>query len=220
MKLITTNKTLLGNFSRLLKRYPNVAFAVAWASANTAIFKQLITDSSCIQKAVIGTTFYQTHPDVLDAFVGSPSVRFILQPKGVFHPKIYLFWDSKKWEALIGSANLTRAALTDNSEVMLLVSDSDESALTLKEQMATLIDGYWSSARTISHDEALSYRELWQIRQPDLRRLAGQYGKNKTGKAPIDSSVSSMSWEQFFNAVMADQSHGFKERSESPIRVR
>ncbi|MGA2965044.1 MAG: hypothetical protein ABSD64_02460, partial [Terriglobales bacterium] len=76
MKLITSNSTLLGNLSRLIKTYPGVVFAVAWASANTPIFQQLIANPSRIKKAIIGTHFYQTHPDVLDAFVGSQNVRF------------------------------------------------------------------------------------------------------------------------------------------------
>jgi hypothetical protein len=82
VKLITSNSALLGNLSRLLKTYSSVVFAVAWASANTPIFNQLIAKPSLIKRAIIGTHFYQTHPDVLTAFVGSDNVRFVLQPKG------------------------------------------------------------------------------------------------------------------------------------------
>lgn len=214
MKLITTNNILRGNLSRLVKGYPNLAFAVAWASANTSIFEQIINNKSQIQKAVIGTHFWQTHPNVLDVFVDSQNVRFMLQPKGVFHPKVFLFWDSNRWEALIGSANLTEAALTYNSEVMLLVSDSDESASTLKDQIIALVAEYWSSAVTVSKDKALSYREIWQTKQSALRRISGQYGKSKTRKAPMDSVTSSMSWPKFLAAVKEDKSHGFQQRCE------
>ena len=214
MKLITANNILRGNLSRLVKGYPNLAFAVAWASANTSIFEQIINTKSQIQKAVIGTHFWQTHPNVLDAFVDSQNVRFMLQPKGVFHPKIFLFWDSNRWEALIGSTNLTEAALAYNSEVMLLVSDLDKNASTLKNQIIALIAEYWSSAMTISKDKALSYREIWQTKQSALRRISGQYGKSKTRKAPMDSVTSSMSWPNFFAAVKEDKSHGFQQRCE------
>jgi hypothetical protein len=80
MKLIATNKALENVLSRLVKTYPNVAFAVAWATANTSIFRQLTAQPSRIKRAIIGTHFYQAHPDVLDTFVGSTVVRFMLQP--------------------------------------------------------------------------------------------------------------------------------------------
>jgi hypothetical protein len=41
VKLIVTNNAISSNLSRLLKDYPHVSFAVAWASANTDIFEKL-----------------------------------------------------------------------------------------------------------------------------------------------------------------------------------
>jgi HKD family nuclease len=212
MKLITSNNALLGNLSRLVQTYPNVVFAVAWSSANTPIFQQLIARPSKIRKAVIGTHFYQTHPDVLDAFVGSENVRFILQPKGVFHPKIYLFWNHDAWEALIGSANLTFGAFTENSEVMVLISNSDGSAPSLDKEIVSLIDTYWPHAVPATKASTLTYRTLWLHKQPALRRLAGEYGKTKARKLPTDSSVMSMSWKQFLLALKKGQFHDFDER--------
>ncbi|MCU1303626.1 MAG: hypothetical protein JWQ87_3910 [Candidatus Sulfotelmatobacter sp.] len=214
MKLITSNSALLGNLSRLLKTYPDVLFAVAWASANTPIFKQLIAKPSLIKKAIIGTHFYQTHPDVLDAFVGSENVRFVLQPKGVFHPKIYLFRNHNTWEALIGSANLTSGAFTENAEVMVLLSDSDQSASSLETEIVSLIDLYWPRATRATKTSALAYRTLWLRKLPALRRLSGEYGKTKARKLPVDSSVMSMSWKLFLAAVKKGQFHDFGERCE------
>ena len=57
MKLISTNAELLNNLSRLVKSYSNIAFAVAWASANTPVFKLLLKNPSRLKKAVIGTHF-------------------------------------------------------------------------------------------------------------------------------------------------------------------
>ncbi len=211
MKLITTNRALLADFLRLVQTYPNIAFAVAWASANTPVFEQLLKNTSRISKGVIGIHFYQTHPDVLDAFTGSERIRFILQPKGVFHPKIYLFWNSAQWEALIGSANLTSGALTNNSEAMVLVTATDGNPM-LREQIIQLIEGYWREAASLTKMTALRYREIWRSQQPVLRRLAGEYGKSKTRRSPTDSCVMSMSWNEFVSEVRKDGHHGFKER--------
>ncbi len=45
--------------------------------------------------------------------------------KGTFHPKIWLFGSGNKWRMLIGSANLTRAALMENVEASVLVEGED-----------------------------------------------------------------------------------------------
>lgn len=220
MKLITTNSDLRSNLSRLIKEYKKISFAVAWASAGTEIFGELSTNKNRIQKAVIGTHFYQTHPDVLDAFAESKKVRFILQPRGVFHPKIYIFWNKKHWEVLMGSANLTAGALTNNAEAMVLISDSDQAPSSLKEDVVKLINSYWDEARSVSKATALSYRALWAREQPALRRLSGQYGQTSKSKAPADSSVMAMSWTQFLAYVQEDEHHGFEERCELLNQVR
>lgn len=212
MKLITANTELKATLSRLTKKYPNIAFAVAWASAGTEVFDELSKNRNRIRKAVIGTHFYQTHPDVLDAFIESKNVRFILQPKGVFHPKIYIFWNEKHWEVLMGSANLTAGALKTNSEAMALISDSDQSDSSLKIDVINLIDSYWDDARAVGKAAAISYRALWLKQQPALRRLSGQYGQATKSKAPADSAVMTMSWPQFFASVQKDAHHGFEKR--------
>jgi len=51
MKLITTNSELRNNLSRLVKKYQNIAFAVAWASAGTQIFEELSASKNRIRKA-------------------------------------------------------------------------------------------------------------------------------------------------------------------------
>jgi hypothetical protein len=212
MRLITTNNALRSNLSRLAKTYPNVVFAVAWASANTPIFQQMIARPSQIKKAIIGTHFYQTHPDVLEAFVGAQNVRFILQPKGVFHPKVYLFWNRNTWEALIGSANLTSAALTENAEVMVLISSSDKKVAPINKQIASLIETYWTNAEPATKDSAFRYRTLWRQKQPALQRLSGIYGKTKSRKLPTDSYFMSMSWAQFVAEAKKSQSRELDER--------
>jgi hypothetical protein len=210
VKLVTTNRALENTFSRLVAGYANVALAVAWATANTSVFKQLVAQSSRVRKAIIGTHFYQTHPDVLDAFVGSEAVRFMLQPKGVFHPKLYVFWNAVHWEALIGSANLTSAALSDNSEVMVLFSEADTGIA--KEQLLGVIDDYWDRATAITREESQSYRAIWERQQPALHRLSGQYGKGVARRPPLASSVMSMTWDEFVGGVQKDEYHSFEER--------
>lgn len=51
-------------------------------------------------------------------------VKVYKSSEGTFHPKVWLFGrEDNRWKMLIGSANLTRAALTDNVEASVLVED-------------------------------------------------------------------------------------------------
>ncbi|MDR4505352.1 MAG: phospholipase D family protein [Candidatus Scalindua sp.] len=214
MKLISSNKKLVKTLSRLIEGHSDASFAVAWASSGNSVFDLIQEYSSKISRAVIGTHFYQTHPDVIDAFQGKPSVRFVLQPNGVFHPKLYLFRSDDKWEALIGSANLTSGALSANSEAMLLIGGDADSSTSLLDEMVSLIDRYWGLAKPLTTKEAAAYREIWDRKQPALRRLTGQYGSTDTKKPLTDSSVMSMAWSEYFRTVKADPHHGFEKRCE------
>lgn len=197
----------------MIGAYPKIAFAVAWATPNE-VFKQLSANRSKIEQAVIGTHFYQTHPDTIDAFVGSEEVKFVLQPSGVFHPKVYLFWNDTKWEALVGSANLTQAALTDNSELMILISGTDTSASSLNYQIRTTIASYSQQATTQTTETAGAYRTIWASKVHLLRSLGDQYGTRTPRVPPTSSSVKSRSWEQFVASIKKDSLEELEGRCE------
>ena len=204
---------------RLVEKHNNVAIAVAWASAETDVFQVLKKCQRKIRRAVIGTHFYQTHPDVLDNFIGCDEVRFILQPQGVFHPKAYLFWGKKNWDILIGSANLTAGGMSKNSELMLHIS-SDDGDSNLHVQMKAQIEDYWESAEIVTEESASAYRALWRVHQPALKRVSGSYSSGNKGKAPVHTEIMSMSWPLFYAAVQADPYHGFHERCDLLALVR
>jgi HKD family nuclease len=214
MQLITKNSVLERNLFRCIGQYEKVAFATAWASADTNVFRLLQSRKNTIQQAVIGTHFYQTHPDVLDEFVGHKEVRFILQSSGVFHPKIFVFWNADGWEGFVGSANLTKGALANNSEAVLLISQDDPGSSALRSDIIKIISEYWRDAECASKASAKSYREIWKLRKPLLDRLSGQYGRNPSKKSPVSSSVMSMSWSSFYNETQKSSEHNFKERCE------
>lgn len=214
MQLISSNHCLARTLSRLITNYSEIRLAVAWASSGNSVFTLLTKKATSFKKVIIGTHFYQTHPDVIDSFRRNSKVRFILQPSGVFHPKLYLFGNKDKWEALIGSANLTSAALNTNSETMLLISSSDDGAEKVYEDTINIIDSYWNSAQQLSKSDAAAYRKIWEQKKPKLRQIIGQYGANNTNKPPTSSAVMSMGWKQYFRSVKNDKYHGFEERCE------
>ncbi|MDR0214551.1 MAG: phospholipase D family protein [Comamonas sp.] len=209
MKLISTNIALNSNLQRLIRKYENISFGTAWASAETDVFAELAKAKAKIAKGVIGTHFYQTHPDVLDEFVGSCQVSFVLQPEGVFHPKVFAFWTAKSWEILIGSANLTVGALKANTELSILISHKDGTPDLLDEVLAA-IDGY--EGRTISQIDADNYRRIWKLKAPIKDKLKGSYGGNPATKPEVESPVMTMDWPAFYAALQKDKAHGFTDR--------
>lgn len=209
MKLITTAKGLDSNLQRLIKTYSHISFGVAWASASTKPYELLLKHENKIRAGVIGTHFYQTHPDVLDSFIQSKTVKFVLQPKGVFHPKVYLFLNDHHWEAIIGSANFTAGAMGENTELCTLLSQEDGDHL---KDLQGLIEGYFKQAKSITSDEAAKYRRIWKAKQPELRKLVDQYGEKAPTKSAIESEVMGMDWPMFLAELKKDKTHGFDDR--------
>src|SRR5690554_6381468 len=145
MELITSGSAFKIHLKRLIKNYPKVAFGVAWASAGTEPFALLMKHKAKIRAGIFGIHFYQTHPDVLDAFIDAATVKFVLQPQGVLHPTVYLFWDDDRWEAIIGSANFTLGAMTNNTVLGTLLSHEDREFLG---EVQALLEIYSNGAKS------------------------------------------------------------------------
>lgn len=211
MKLISTNVELRKQLKRLVSKYPNISIATAWASSDTEVFRALVSYQDRIFNAVIGTHFYQTHPDVLDRFVDSEKVKFILQPNGVFHPKVYLFWSNESWEVVIGSPNLTVGALTKNTELSILVTSSDGQP-ALKQEIMEVIRGYFDEAQTVRRSDAENYRKLWELKTRNLMKIADVFGGKAGTKPAAQSTVMSMEWKDYLVEIKKDKFHGFQAR--------
>lgn len=209
MKLISTNTALKSNLLRLIRKYDHISFGTAWASAGTDVFAELIKAKAKIDIGVIGTHFYQTHPDVLDEFVCSRQVRFSLQPEGVFHPKVFAFWTATSWEVLIGSANLTAGAIKANTELSTLITHEDGTPELLSEVLG-IISGY--EGRSISQVDADNYRRIWGIKARIREKLEGTYGGTRTSKPEVESPVMTMDWPTFYAEIQKDETHGFEDR--------
>lgn len=209
VKLISTNAALKSNLLRLISDYDHISFGTAWASAGTDVFAELVKAKSKIASGVIGTHFYQTHPDVLDEFVESDHVRFVLQPQGVFHPKVFAFWTDERWEVLIGSANLTAGAINKNTELTTLLTHKDGSPELLHDVL-DIIEGY--GGRSILQEDADSYRRIWKIKARLREKLEGTYGGVPASKPEVESPVMTMDWSTFYAAIQKDKIHGFEDR--------
>lgn len=209
MKLITSSLELRQEFVRLTKSYPRLEWATAWAGAESEPLKALKSAATKIERLVVGLHFYQTHPEFIATFIKHPRVRFIKQPSGVFHPKVYLFYrNEREWELLVGSANFSAAAFSVNVEATLSVSWRDEGAATVFEDARKLIGDAWAVAKPFTASELDSYRIIWKNQKSKRDSLSGGYGKKKD-KTPAPTPmhqvpVSTMTWKHFAHGVRND----------------
>ena len=186
MKLITTATELKTEFSRLIKSYKKYYWTTAWAGVNSQPFNDLISNRNRIEKIVVGIHFYQTHPDFIKAFLNSNRVRFIKQPEGTFHPKLYLFIDNnEKWELIVGSANFTNEAFTRNSEASILLSFKDSNAKDILKNAKKLVEQTWNGAKVFDHQGLEKYHVIWLNHRQKIKSLSGQYGSKIRKTKPI-----------------------------------
>lgn len=201
MQLITSGRELGRELIRCCNEYGKIAFAVAWATSGTKAYEALLHRRAAIRHGVVGTHFYQTAPEVLEDFVDDERVRFVLQPSGVFHPKIYLFWSGKNWEGFVGSANLTAGALLRNAEVTLHLSSRDTDAQHIKSDLQDIIKGHWATAKKATSHSVSQYRDAHERMKAARESLSGRYGGKETATSPLQSNVMKMAWSQYFETV-------------------
>lgn len=214
MKLITTAIELESEFIRLTRKYKEFYWSAAWASTSPKAFSELIKRKEAINKIVIGTHFYQTHPDFIEAFLDNNNVRFIKQPDGTFHPKLYLFLDSPtKWELIIGSANFTNSAFTKNIEASVLLSNRENNSEGIFKSAKTFVEGIYDDAKVFDKDALIEYRKIWEIQQQKIKSLSGKYGGKTRKSTPLyESEIGTRTWKKFIELVNSETSHGLTKR--------
>ena len=111
---------------------------------------------------------------------------------------------------LVGSANLTVGALGKNSELMLHISGDTPSDVQMDLQRR--IEEYWKKAKVVTAKSEATYRKLWRIQRPALKRVSGSYASNAKSKAPVHTDIMSMSWHSFFQKVRDEPYDSFSKR--------
>jgi hypothetical protein len=218
MRLITDSKTLEREFLRLQESYEKYYWLTAWASASSVSFEKLKLSRERIEKIVVGIHFYQTHPDFIETFLDTETIRYIKQPEGTFHPKLFLFFNSNNdWEALIGSANYTRAAFTINTEISTLISFRDKNADKTLSNIFEIINSVWVESKQFDKKELDNYRKIWKNYRPKINSLSGDYGnanndQKKSNKPMHLVPVANMDWDEYVVKVKNEQYNSLNSR--------
>lgn len=214
MKLITTSKELVAEFVELIEEFDSFYWASAWASINHKAFEKLLAKRKSIRKIVVGIHFYQTHPGFIEPFIDDNSVRFVEQPSGVFHPKIYLFENPRfDWKLIVGSANFTKSAFSKNLEASVLISKHDVNANDVYLRAKKVIDDSWSEGKTFTKEKFDGYKITYKNQQKYLNKISGKYGKSKSGSlANHQISIINKSWRDFVKGVKEEKYHSLQKR--------
>lgn len=205
---LQTQATLIA----LVERCDSMQWAVAWATEN-AVFEAAMKNSLKLEHFVVGTHMFQTQPEILER-AAALSVAAVVPPTGdLFHPKVYLFRNGPRIRCVVGSPNLTSAAMSRNVEAsVLLDGSSDDAALA---ELSRFVADAWRGAERITQEFLYRYRHQYAAKaaaREDLTKFADvrQPSKPNTKRAPHD-----MTWADYLVQVRSSShpsAHLFRER--------
>ena len=212
MRILTSPSEIEGAIKHLTGRCDHLRWAVAWASHNFPLFNLLKENESKIRQLTVGIHFYQTHPGFIGAFLDQDTVRFVMNPNGVFHPKLYLFeFEGGTWECVTGSPNFTHGAFSVNAEVAVQISHKDIGAAAAYSKITAALDGFAGLAKRITESDLEAYWAIWKRQQLRLSPLSGAYEppneKPKPKKSPLDVPLFVATWQDYFESVKEDTEH-------------
>ncbi|WP_339652164.1 phospholipase D family protein [Halopseudomonas pelagia] len=198
----------------LVESCESMQWAVAWATEN-AVFDAAMKNSSKFEHFVVGTHMFQTQPEVLDR-AASLAAAAVVPPTGdLFHPKVYLFRNGRRIRCVIGSPNLTKAAMNRNIEAsVLLDGSSDDTALA---ELSHFVADAWQGAEDISHEFLYRYRHQYAAKAAAREELARFADVRPPSKPNSKRAPHDMSWADYLVQVRSSShpsAHLFEERLE------
>ncbi|WP_109392954.1 phospholipase D-like domain-containing protein [Proteus terrae] len=97
---------------------------------------------------------FPTSPKALEKLLNRDNIEARFFTSNSFHPKLYIFGDKT---ILLGSANLTRAAILSNQEVMVGLDAEDHRFAELQQLFAD----YWDEAEVLTKEAIKKYRSIY-----------------------------------------------------------
>ncbi|MBI5611366.1 MAG: hypothetical protein HY902_21010 [Deltaproteobacteria bacterium] len=133
---------------------PPVAVSAAVAFFTDSNPVKAWSDRGCFPIRLVVRLGFPTNPTALDDVLRLQGVQVRFFTGSLYHPKLYVF-DGRS--AIVGSSNLTKAALWDNREVNVGIPSSVPEFADL---VATF-EEYWQAARPLEPRDLDAYRLVW-----------------------------------------------------------
>lgn len=155
MQGLYTNQTTLRDYVKngILAHadVPNVYIAVAFFTEANVV-EEIATNGSHIR--LIVRLGFPTSPHALKKLIANKNIDIRFFSNHSFHPKLYIFGDQV---ALVGSANLTRAAINSNQEIVVAIDSTDERFT----ELAILFSSYWNEASVLTEQAIKTYEQIY-----------------------------------------------------------
>ena len=202
VRVISSASSHLAAIRELFEWAEHVDMAYAWAGSENG--KAPHWKAMRLEKvglAVIGTAFAQTEPHVLRV-LDEQKGRLKLQINviGTFHPKVLLAKKGNQARAIVGSANFTKAAYSNNTELSVLLS-GDAKDRELKE-IQSFISNQWKlgvSIESMPPGWLDRYTEVWNVES--RRKVVIPGAKLEL----VSMSSLEMTWEKYLQYIYAQE---------------
>lgn len=160
MKFIEKDTELRSSFKSLITQYNRCCICVAWASQDSEVMELLDEYHSKVKKMIVGLDFCQTDYKFIVDHLSNSAIRYFTdEHKGVFHPKMYLFYDDDKhWRAIVGSANLTYNGFSVNQEACMIVGDEDNGSKATFQAMLDFVNKLWERSSKLTAEDMANYK--------------------------------------------------------------
>lgn len=162
-----------------LEQCKHFQFAIAFiTTSGVACIYQTLKDTlarGCTGEILVSKYLHFSDPIAINKLRKIPglTIRFIDEPD--FHGKLFYFSFEKFNRLLIGSSNLTQAALGKNIEINLNLSISHNSGLNT--QLSVYLDRWTSRANPITDIELAAYADKWQKLRPLRKAMTTSFSE-------------------------------------------
>ncbi|HFF2590865.1 phospholipase D-like domain-containing protein [Acinetobacter baumannii] len=119
--------------------------------------------SNCHIRIIVRLGF-PTSPLALKHLLKQKNIEARFYTSHEFHPKLYILGNKK---IFVGSANLTKAALITNQEIMLGVLPEDARF----EELTYLFLEYWSEAKVLTIEDVIKYENIYKKYKDQLDKV-------------------------------------------------
>lgn len=181
MELITNNSRFVEIFKDLAESHDAYYWAVGWASRHSVHSETLAKFPEKASCLVFGLFDHHgrptTHPDFVDEMFGKQGIHFVVRKnRGVFHPKIYLFWTEKdRWDCLIGSHNYTEFAFKENDEASVHITSGDCDA-SFASKVRNQIESYLRT-KSLEIESEIDYPKNYRLEWDKAQSTWKEMGK-------------------------------------------
>lgn len=155
--------------------------------ANVYIASAFFTDTQTIEEIVANDCHvrlivrlgYPTNAEALKKILNNNRVEIRYYTDSSFHPKLYIFGNEV---ALVGSANLTRAAVISNQEIVVSI-DADDPRF---DELMVLFNDYWQNSKVLDKETLDIYAALCNKHAQNMR---GTYDVTQELQNAVGKSV-------------------------------